>query len=253
MNARRLSIVTTALVSVAGVVHAAAQDTGRIAGVVQIEGTDAAVIGAVIQVVSIAMVATTNAQGRYEMDSLPPGTYTLLVQAPGFRPKVVPATPVEAGVETQVRVALRPQSVALEPVTVEAEANTERLASSNVSVLRTEDLPPDGDLVSAIRGRLPGFDISYGGESPSPARTSEATVTSPTGRRVLWVLDGVPIRGNLGVRVEASEVVCLEVRRGARSTLEFLREVGSTGAYGAVIIVWTRGARRMTGACSVGN
>ena len=77
-------------------------------------------------------------------------------------------------------------------------------------------------------------------------------VTGVTGRRVLWIIDGVPVRGTLGIGVNASEVDCIEVRRGAQSVLEFTRV--NDEVYDAAILVWTKGSRRRVfGACASEN
>ncbi len=232
----------------------AAQETGTIEGIVRIRGTTSPVANARVQLVRIDVLTISGEDGRYNMTSVPPGTYTLLVEALGYQPNLVSRLRVEAGRVTTVDLDLRARNIPLDPIEVEARPAPDPTASANVSILRKEDLPPDGDIVLALQGRFPGFNLTFApGESRSPARAGEATVVGPTGRRVLWVLDGVTVDGNLGVHVNSSDVECIEVRRGSQSTLRFLRGAGSrsSGVYGGVILIWTQSkARRMTGACA---
>ena len=231
-----------------------AQETGTIEGIVHLRGTTSPVANARVQLVSHDVMTISAEDGRYTMTSVPPGTYTLLVQALGFQPNLVSRLRVEAGRVTTVDLDLRARNIPLDPIEVQARPAPDRNASANVSILRKEELPPDGDIVLALQGRFPGFNLAFSsGESRSPARAGEATVLGRNGRRVLWVLDGVTVEGNLGVHINSSEVECVEVRRGSQSTLEFLRGAGSrsSGVYGGVILIWTQAkARRMTGACA---
>ncbi len=247
-------MVTVILTTVTAPVTAA-QETGTIEGIVRLRGTTSPVANARVQLVRINVLTISGEDGRYNIASVPPGTYTLLVQALGYQPNLVSRLRVEAGRVTTVDLDLRARTMPLDPIEVEARPALDRKATANVSILRKEELPPDGDIVlAALQGRFPGFNLSFGpGESRSPARAGGATVVGPNGRRVLWVLDGVTVEGNLGVHVNSSDVECIEVRRGSQSTLQFLRGAGSrsSGVYGGVILIWTQSkARRMTGACA---
>ena len=231
-----------------------AQETGTIEGIVHLRGTTSPISSARVQLVSNNVLAISGEDGHYTMTSVPPGTYTLLVEALGYQPNLVSRLRVEAGRVTTVDLDLRARNIPLDPIEVQGRPALDRNASANVSILRKEELPPDGDIVLALQGRFPGFNLTFGpGDSRSPAQAGGGTVVGPNGRRVLWVLDGVTVEGNLGVHINSSEVECIEVRRGSQSTLQFLRGAGSrsSGVYGGVILIWTQAkARRMTGACA---
>ena len=222
---------------------AEAQQTGTLNGYLKIAGTDGPVMNARIQVVNMDIFVITDERGYFTMERVPEGFYTLVIQAPGFQPKIVPAQRVRAGAITEITVEISPATLQLEPVEVTAPENVDGRATGNTAVIRGADLPPDADLMSVLQGRLPGYRFTPG---------TGGTVTGVTGRRVLWVLDGVPLRGNLGIGVHASEVDCIEVRRGAQSTLEFTRV--DDEVYDAAILVWTKGTpRRVIGACAREN
>ncbi len=235
-----------AIVVTAGFVlttDAEAQQTGALNGYLKITGSGAPVMNARVEVVNLDILVTTDERGYFTMESVPEGVYTLVIRAPGLQPKIVPALRVRGGAITEITVEINRATPRLEPVEVTARDNADGRATGSTTVIRGADLPPDADLMSVLQGRLPGYRFTDG---------TGGAVTGVTGRRVLWILDGVPVRGNLGIGVHASEVDCIEVRRGAQSTLEFTRV--SDEVYDAAILVWTKGTpRRVIGACAREN
>ncbi len=233
--------------------HAGAQQTGTLNGYLKVAGTDVPVLNARVQVVNLDILVITDERGYFAMERVPEGIYTLVIRAPGLQPKIVPAQRVRGGAITEITVEINHAILRLDPVEVTARDNTDGRATGSTTVIRGADLPPDADLMSVLRGRLPGYNFTAaGGGSRSAARDADGTVTGVTGRRVLWILDGVAARGSLGIRVSASDVDCIEVRRGAQSTLEFTRV--NDEVYDAAILVWTKGTRRrVTGACANPN
>jgi len=227
--------------------HAGAQQTGTLNGYLKVAGSGAPVLNARVQVVNLNILVITDERGYFTMESVPEGFYTLVIRAPGLQPKIVPALQVRAGAITEITVEINRTIPRLEPVEVTAGDNPDGRATGSTAVIRGADLPPDADLLSILQGRLPGYRFSASDGSRSG--TAEGTVTGVTGRRVLFILDGVPARGTLGIGVSASEIDCIEVRRGAQSTLEFTRV--NDAVYDAAILVWTKGTRRrVIGACA---
>ncbi len=245
-----------AIVVTAGFVlttDAEAQQTGALNGYLKITGSGAPVQNARVEVVNLDILVTTDERGYFTMESVPEGVYTLVIRAPGLQPKIVPALRVRGGAITEITVEIDPAVVRLEPVEVTAVDNVDGRATGSTAVIRGSDIPPGGDLMSVLQGRLPGYRFSGPDDgSRSSARASEGQVTGVTGRRVLFILDGVAARGLLGIGVSAGDVDCIEVRRGAQSTLEFTRV--NDEVYDAAILVWTIGTgRRVIGACARGN
>ncbi len=227
---------------------AEAQQTGALNGYLKITGSGAPVMNARVEVVNLDILVTTDARGYFTMESVPEGVYTLVIRAPGLQPKIVPAQRVRGGAITEITVEINRAAPRLEPVEVTGvRENVDARATGSTAVIRGADLPPDADLLSILQGRLPGYRFTADGSRG--ARTADGTVTGVTGRRVLFILDGVPARGILGIGVSASEIDCIEVRRGAQSTLEFTRV--NDEVYDAAILVWTKGSRRrVIGACA---
>ena len=221
--------------------YAEAQQTGALNGYVKVTGSGAPVLNARVQVVNLDILVITDERGYFTMARVPEGVYTLVIRAPGLQPKIVPALQVRAGAITEITVEINRAITRLDPVEITARDNVDGRATGNTAVIRGADIPPDGDLISVLQGRLPGFRFHVGG-----------AVTGVTGRRVLWIIDGVPVRGTLEMSVNASDVECIEVRRGAQSALQFTRVDGEV--YDAAILVWTKGSgRRVFGACASEN
>ncbi len=230
-----------------------AQQTGGLTGYLKITGTDAPVMNARLQVVNLDIFVITDERGYFAMERVPEGIYTLVIHATGLQPKVVPAQRVRGGAITEITVEINRAILQLDPVEVTARDNVDGRATGSTTVIRGADIPPDADLLSVLQGRLPGYSLSFpAGQSRSVGRAGEGAVIGATGRRVLWIVDGIPARGTLDIGVNAADVACIEVRRGAQSTLEFTRIVDEV--YDAAILVWTKGSeRRVIGACAGGN
>ncbi|MCZ6858386.1 MAG: carboxypeptidase regulatory-like domain-containing protein [Gemmatimonadetes bacterium] len=225
--------------------HAGAQQTGTLNGYLKVAGTDVPVLNARVQVVNPDILVVTDERGYFTMERLPEGFYTLVIRAPGLQPKIVPALQVRAGAITEITIEIHRATPELEPVEVTARGNRDGRATGSTTVIRGADIPPDADLMSVLQGRLPGYRFSRS----SRGRADEGGATGVTGRRVLWIVDGVPMRGSFEIGISVSEVDCIEVRRGAQSTLEFTRVTDEM--YDAAILVWTIfNVRRVIGACA---
>ncbi len=100
---------------------AAAQSTGNIAGLVT-DATGAIVPGVTVEVTSPALIertrtVTTDAQGRYLVEALPAGTYSVTFTLPGFRQVIREGIQLSTGFTAPVNVELAVGAVA-ETVTV---------------------------------------------------------------------------------------------------------------------------------------
>ena len=95
-----------------------AQQPGRIAGTV-VDENDEAVIGAGVVLAGTLRGTATDAEGRFEIGPLRPGTYTLEARALGYRPATQAVT-VAAGQTTTVTLRLHTQPILLEGVVVSA-------------------------------------------------------------------------------------------------------------------------------------
>lgn len=162
---RRLPVAMTAAILVLGGVSAAAQTTGSINGSV-VDNTGAALPGVTITATSPALMgaqtAVTNESGDYRFPSMPPGTYRLSYELPGFATVVREGIVVNVGFTATVNVQMQLASLQ-ETVTVTGAAPVVDVTNSNVQnnfgqeVL--QNLPNARDIWSVI-GTAPGMMVT---------------------------------------------------------------------------------------------
>jgi iron complex outermembrane receptor protein len=185
----------------------------------------------------------TNAGGEYVLDGVRPGEYEIRVRRIGYQEVVAERVTIEAATRQRMDFALEQAALSLEEVQIIAAARTTPGATLSASVLRSEDLPEQGDILSALQGRIPGLRV--GGRHDDTRVRLRGGIAEP-----MFVINGVVARPPLQFYIGASEVECIEVRRGQQAVLEF-RSSALTDVYNGVILIWTKdSSRQMTGACS---
>ncbi len=136
--------------------------------------------------------------------------------------------------------ALEQAVISLEEVQIIAAERISPDATRSASVLRSEDLPEQGDILTALQGRIPGLRV--GGRRGDMRVRLRGGIAEP-----IFVINGVVARPPLQFYIGASEVECIEVRRGKQAVLEF-RSSSQVDVYNGVILIWTKDSSRpMTG------
>ena len=185
----------------------------------------------------------TNAGGEYVLDSVRPGEYQIRVRRIGYDEVVAERVIIEAATRIRMDFALEQAAISLEDIEITAAERTTPDATRSASVLRSEDLPDQGDILNALQGRIPGLRVS-GSQDDMRVRL-RGGVAEP-----MFVINGVVARPPLRFYIGASEVKCIEVRRGQQAALEF-RSSSQIDVYNGVVLIWTKDSgRHMTGACS---
>ncbi len=185
----------------------------------------------------------TNAGGEYVIDNVRPGKYKIRVRRIGYQAVIAQIVTIEAGARQQMDFALEHAAVSLEEIQVNAPARSRPDATRSSSVLRSKDIPDEGEILNVLQGRIPGLRVS--------GRFDYARVRLRGGdAEPMFVVDGVVMRPPLRFYIGASEVECIEVRRGKQAALEY-RSSSQIDVYNGVILIWTKDSgRHMTGACS---
>jgi hypothetical protein len=146
--APRITILLSALLAMAipsGSAFAIGDQTGRLKGIVTDAQSGARLAAATVSASSPALIGgprsvSTDQDGRYELDGLPPGSYRLEISYPGMVPAVRQAT-VAPGAATAVNVAWSPQADAGESIQiVERQPLTRPDSTQAGSVLRYPSL-----------------------------------------------------------------------------------------------------------------
>ncbi len=185
----------------------------------------------------------TNAGGEYVLDSVRPGEYQIRVRRIGYEEVLAERVTIEAATRHRMDFALEQAALSLEEVQIIAAERIRPDATRSASVLRSEDLPEQGDILTALQGRIPGLRVS--GRRDDMRVRMRGGIAEP-----MFVINGVVTRPPLQFYIGASEVECIEVRRGQQAVMEF-RSSSLTDVYNGVILIWTKDSSRpMTGGCS---
>ncbi len=185
----------------------------------------------------------TNAGGEYVIDNVRPGKYKIRVRRIGYEAVIAQIVTIEAGARQQMDFALEHAAVSLEEIQVNAPGRSRPDATRSSSVLRSKDIPDEGEILNVLQGRIPGLRVS--------GRFDYARVRLRGGdAEPMFVIDGVVMRPPLRFYIGASEVECIEVRRGKQAAMEY-RSSSQIDVFNGVILIWTKDSRRpRTGACS---
>ncbi len=180
--------------------------SGRPLPAVTVRATSASLLG--------ARTGVSAADGVYLLRVLPPGTYTLRVQAIGFRPVVIDSVRIRLGATSQApdvrleasTVVLEPSRIVAPPFSLDPERTT---VGATLEAADLAGLPGDRDH-TALVATLPHANTSYHGDP--------VNVGGATGLENAYFIDGVnvtaPFRANRGTALPFNFVRSVEVRSG---------------------------------------
>jgi hemoglobin/transferrin/lactoferrin receptor protein len=203
----------------------AQSSTGSISGTVR-DVAGAAVGGAEVSLVhsqAVLRTTVTNADGKFNLDNVAPGSYAILVSHPGFG-KYSDAVQVSSGDKKELNVELEVNPLS-EQVTVTAEAgqvSDARGLAQPVNVINEGEILERGtEVVAQVVDEEQGVNLQR--TSPS---LSAVFVRGLTGRNVAVYVDGVRYttsaqRGGVGTffsLIEPSSLDTVEILRGPNSS-----------------------------------
>ena len=187
------------------------------------------------QLIGGAQSRTTGADGEYRVPALPPGSYTVTFELPGFTTYKRERLILEAGSTLAVDATLGPASMQ-ETVTVEAESPMVDVKSAQMRETATSEIIeniPTGRTFVDVFNLMPG--VVYG--KYNVATTGTSSVHGGTVRNNVFSLDGVNVNDPLvaypGTDVNLEMIQEVQVTTGGMSA-----EFGS--ASGAVFNVITK-------------
>lgn len=153
-----------------GLAQGQARTSGQVSGSV-VDPSGAGVPGATLTIteasVGFTQTVNANATGDYIFPDLPPGTYTLTVNATGFSAAVYNQVIVNPGRTTDLKVSMK---VGSSTQTVEVSAADEVLETSTNTLATTVDADLIQDLPLAGRDALPFAQLVPGAESGGDER-----------------------------------------------------------------------------------
>ncbi|HTY38516.1 MAG TPA: TonB-dependent receptor, partial [Bacteroidota bacterium] len=213
---------------------------GALEGTVRDSETGQAIVGANITIRFTFMGAASDVSGKFRIDNIPPGTYTVVASIIGYQRLVVEQVRIEMGAVARLDLAVKSVPLQTEPVVVTASRREQSLQEVPVSVATvTAQMIAERNNITlddALR-YVPGVNML----SDQVNIRGSSGYSRGVGSRVLVLLDGLPyLTGDTGeINWEAIPMFAvdrLEVVKGAGSAL-----YGSS-ALGGVINVITKEA-----------
>ena len=225
---RLVTVMLTLAISLFGAMSAAAQTstTGSIEGTV-VDVNGAAVPGVTVTVTSPNLIrpqsAVTNEDGIYRLGNLPPGRYTVTVEASqGFAKFEQTNVEVNLGKTSTAAVSLRPAG-ATETVEVTASSGAaidvnQNTTGTNVSTEQFSNFPTQRT-VQSLYTIAPT--VARSGLRDSSGRDRDPSVAGSSGPENNYILDGItvsdPAFGGSGANLPFEFVQEVEIKTGAFS------------------------------------
>ncbi len=231
-----LALLTAGVPAGLGPVPLYAQGTGQITGRVTGDG-GSPVAGAVVEVAGGGQRAVTDAEGRYTLSGVRPGTVQLRITAPGFG-AASRAVTLTAGQAATSDFQLSTQVVGLEGLVVvgytaqRSQTVSDAVATVSADVLETRKVPT---VEQALKGRIAGVNIISSGEPGRPADVVIRGQNFTTNPSPLYVVDGMYLRQNPGLNPDDIESV--QVLKDASAASQY----GAQSANGVIVITTKRG------------
>ncbi|HEX8688301.1 MAG TPA: carboxypeptidase regulatory-like domain-containing protein, partial [Pyrinomonadaceae bacterium] len=225
---RFVTVMLTLAISLFTATSAAAQNstTGSIEGTV-VDVNGAAVPGVTVTATSPNLIrpqtATTNEEGTYRLGNLPPGRYTVTVEATsGFAKFEQTDVEVNLSRTSTVAVSLRPAG-ATETVEVTASSGaaidvTSNTTGTNVSTEQFSNFPTQRT-VQSLSSIAPT--VARSGLRDASGRDRDPSVAGSSGPENNYILDGItvsdPAFGGSGANLPFEFVQEVEIKTGAFS------------------------------------
>jgi len=232
--------------------------TGRITGTVTDAGSGAPVPEAQVSIAGTALGAQTNAEGRFTIAGVAPGSVTLVVRRIGYQEERRPLTVTSGGTVTaDVRLAAAARSLSEVVITGTAGGTQRRAIGNVVATVRADsvlDVAPVGNVDQLIAQRTPGVMMLPGtGQvgTGQAIRIRGNSSLSLTNEPIIYIdgvrMDSDPRRGPTqrgGSNVSAlndihpDDIESIEIIKGpAAATL-----YGTEASNGVIQIITKRGA-----------
>lgn len=163
---------------------------GKISGTISDRGGDA-LPGVYIHLAETDQLTVTDENGRYEIEQLAPGNYTLITSMIGYRPlrhKLI----LQAGQSLKISLTLEESTTALDEVTVtgRSEATLLRESPASVATLETEAFYSRSVNTSDLLNTISGVQVRQSGGMGNQA---EVSIQGLSGRQVKLFVDGIPM------------------------------------------------------------
>jgi TonB-linked SusC/RagA family outer membrane protein len=231
----------------------ASAQTGTIGGIVTGAESGNALPGVNVVVTELDRGAATDTEGRYTIENIPPGTYTLRISFVGYQTVETEVT-VEANQTLEQNFQLQPGAVGLDEVVVTGYGQQQTAGEitgsiANVSSGELQDVPIQS-AEGMIQGRAPGVTVST--TSGNPGGGFEVDIRGEgsinAGNRPLYVVDGVPI--SFAGQTEGNDTSPLNsIPARDIESIQVLKDAAAASIYGAqaangVVLITTKSGQQ---------
>ncbi len=218
------------------------QSNVRLMGRVSEAGSGAPIAGAVVQIAHTSFGALTDEEGRYAVENLPPGRYTVIFSALSYASRTVEGVSISQDTPRQLSVTLTPAPLPGKPVQVTVTAARELPdVEGDRVVLTAETVAQFAGLgVANLLQQVAGVQVETTGGGKSRAILR---IHGSRGSQVLVLLDGQRLNNPQTGEVNLQEIPLEQVER-----IEVIRQANTAlyggSAFGGVIKITTRRASR---------
>ena len=212
--------------------------SGYVTGKVIDSKSKAPLPGANVQIMGTVRGASTDRNGNFTIEKVPPGTYSIRASMIGYRSVTLKNILVRDKQETKVFFELRETPIEFDPIVVLAGKTKQRLdqAAVSISVVSAKEIKRRNptNLIEALE-TVPGINF-IGNQINIRGSTG---YTYGAGNKVLLLLDGVPVYASDTGEFNWDMLPPLDIKR-----IEVLKGAGSTlwgaSALGGVVNVITK-------------
>ncbi|HUF51533.1 MAG TPA: SusC/RagA family TonB-linked outer membrane protein [Longimicrobiales bacterium] len=215
--------------------------TGRVTGQVTDRNTQQPLVGVQVYLEGTSHGTITGDGGRYILQNVPPGVYTVSAQSIGYSNGRRENVRITADAPTVIDFAMATQALRLTEVVVTGTVDPTSgvRVPFTVGKVTAADLPiPAVNAEASIRGRVAGARVVKGSGQPgtgvSVVLRGATSITKSNAP--LYVVDGVILSASM-VDVDASDIESVEVVKGAAAASLY----GSRASAGVVQIRTNRG------------
>ncbi|MGD1848507.1 MAG: SusC/RagA family TonB-linked outer membrane protein [Salibacteraceae bacterium] len=232
---------------------------GSVSGVI-LDETDQPLPGATVKIEGTTLGSTTDLDGKYKIENVPPGDYNLVVSFIGYEPKSMPVK-VVAGQNVQAgNFSMKENTELLEEVVIVGygvQRKREVTGSiAKIDAKRMTELPVPS-FEAAMQGQAAGLQVNQGSGAAGSASIVRirGIASISAGGDPLYVVDGIPITQNNflnnsgGDRGGLNNNPLAFLNPNDIESVEVLKDAASTGIYGArgangVILITTKRANK---------
>ena len=194
---------------------ATAQETGTLIGEIVEAGTNLPIALVHVSVTGTGRAAVTDANGRFQIQGLPPGTYEVRIEHIGYEIEVRQVT-ITAGADARLSVALSHAALGLDRIVVTGTAGAARRREigNSISQVDVSDLnSPVVGVDQILQGRAAGVSVlpSSGLAGSGAQIRLRGNVSVAMSNQPLIYVDGVRVRSD-GYPKNAAELLDRDVR-----------------------------------------